>query len=847
MKNVYKLAASALALVAMSGTPVFAQAYRATGTDFNKATVARWSEDSINDFVRMANSFACMINKSAPDKMSNATYETLISEVGCKLEDEVINASGVSNKDKLSSSIMKMSRASTTSVQEGQFWFNAQSGMKFAGSMNMAKDAIDLPPYGEWNISYYNNAVTEGHAGDQFTKITTPISGYVDISAATAAEGGGVIISSYEKNDMAGIPGTPMGLADNTTASKIQYYDNTMASSRILGHQVGNDDQGNAYDIVTAAKTNATNFYRVVFPNGASQPGNAGQCLKRNSTWKTVHRYGVYKEDDGSKLDLTGGFGFDYTEASTPARGFLSQHGAWFENAATTFNTTTAGKIKSITEQNDAATPYTLSWAPGKLSERVAKSEALAPSGISYFKKHIRTGAEAEVQVVKVGGTFQATYWVNGSQENNPFDGVSDDTLMKKVAAGGTNAGIDDHPWIGAMYSPEKRSMVYWDGGTTISFFNETDASSDATLLAAGGGYTALVGTQNYAPADPTKFPVAATTWVANSTNSWSYGEKSDSINDTFYFTALTPPTGYLARTLYIDPTGNGPSNDDRAVMFDFSANERTNAYTTYGASPASATLTVTRNGQPIIQWPFKSLELRNVGDTKKYKWRFGAFGWDHSVIALKADGTVYNMDKPMLLEYDHAASKDLNEGKEITFYKEFGNDHDPVPSLCGTPAAGARNYPAGHSAAGEAVTECVVEPSDFGTKKYFLRYNGKWVDGLPEMEGRNSELDPNGFRVAMINPELGTEVTHTDAAGVVTKYVLKPLAVAEMFLEEPVAANCNDITFTSVAQFGWDMTDLPASTMVPLPSNTWASKPAKTDLKCTVSQGVVPSACDAD
>ena len=107
-----------------------------------------------------------------------------------------------------------------------------------------------------------------------------------------------------------------------------------------------------------------------------------------------------------------------------------------------------------------------------------------------------------------------------------------------------------------------------------------------------------------------------------------------------------------------------------------------------------------------------------------------------------------------MLLEYDHAASKDLNEGKEITFYKEFGNDHDPVPSLCGTPAAGARNYPAGHSAAGEAVTECVVEPSDFGTKKYFLRYNGKWVDGLPEMEGRNSELDPNGFRVAMINPE---------------------------------------------------------------------------------------------
>ena len=845
MNNIYKLSASALALVAMSGTPVFAQTFNAVGTDYSTAVADKWSEDSINDFVQMANSFSCMINQSAPDKMSNATYETLISEVECKLEDEVINASGVSNKDKLSSSIMKMSRASTTSVQEGQFWFNAQSGFKFAGAMAMSKDAIDVPPYGEWSISYYNNAVTEGHVGDEFTNATTPISGYVDITAATADEGGGVILSSYQTNDMAGIPGTPMGLRDSTTASKIQYYDTAGTATRILGRSHGKDDGNQTFDIVTAGKTNATNFYRRVFPTGVGNAPNAGQCLKRDSTWKTVHRYGVYNKSDGSKLSLTGGFGFDYTEASTPSRGFLSQHGAWFENAATAFNTTALGKTKAITEQNDAATPYTLSWAPGKLSERVAVVESLPTTGISYFKKWTQTGNEAEVRVVSNGATppvFQATYWLNGTQVADPFNGVADDTVVKKVAAGGANAGIDDHNWIGWMYSPEKRTEIYWNGGTSISFYNETDASSDPTLLGAATGWTALIATQDYAPADPTKFPVVATTWVADATDSWSYGEKASSKDDTFYFTALTPPTGKLARTLYIDPTGNGPSADDKALMFDFSVNERTDEYTTYGATPATATVKVTRGGVLGIQWPYKSLELRNAGSTKEYKWRTGAYGWDQSVIALKADGSVYSMDKPMLLEYDHAASKDVNEGEEITFVKDPNNMHNPIPALCGTPAGGARN-----DSNGVAVTECVVEPSDFGTKKYFLRYNGKWVDGLPDMEARNNENDPNGFRVAMVNPKAGTEVKHTDDLGVVTQYVLKPLAIAEMFLVDPVAANCNDIDFSTVAEFGWDMNDMPASTLVSLPSQTWAQLPAKADLKCTVKQGVVPAACGTD
>jgi len=60
------------------------------------------------------------------------------------------------------------------------------------------------------------------------------------------------------------------GNEDNTSASKIQYLDSSFASSLILGRDAGTDYDGNAMDIIMAAKTNATHMYRATFPSGAS-------------------------------------------------------------------------------------------------------------------------------------------------------------------------------------------------------------------------------------------------------------------------------------------------------------------------------------------------------------------------------------------------------------------------------------------------------------------------------------------------------------------------------------------------------------------------------------------------
>jgi hypothetical protein len=74
------------------------QAYAASGTDYTKAASETWTEDAMNDFLRMANSFACVTKNSRMDLLPNASYEALISEVQCGLAD--LNSTGT-NRDTL--------------------------------------------------------------------------------------------------------------------------------------------------------------------------------------------------------------------------------------------------------------------------------------------------------------------------------------------------------------------------------------------------------------------------------------------------------------------------------------------------------------------------------------------------------------------------------------------------------------------------------------------------------------------------------------------------------------------------------------------------------------------------
>lgn len=796
MKTISK---STLSVLVVAAIPAWAE-FSDTGTEYSSAPVETWSEDSINDYVAMANSFACILKNSRPDVLPNASYEALISEVECGLVDEKINASGVSNRPTLSSSILRTSRASDTSNQEGQFWFNAQSGNKFLGGITIKKSPTTLPPYGEWGLSYYKNDLNG--TTDYFTSDTSPYKGYVDIAGAG---GSAVTLRSYDKYyDDADDYGYQ--------AARIEYSDATLASAKVLGRSVGQND-GDDYDKLVAAKTNATHIFRAISTDGGSS--FSGQCMKRDSTWKTGHRYGVYDKNTGAKIKLSGGFGFRYTEGSSSYRGDLGSWGVHFDNPATAFSPTTP--TKTVTRQSDGA-EYTLSWAPGKLQERTLVVEPLPTTNgaTQTYMRHVDNGGRVKFVIINNSGTFEGRFYDDSDEQ---IDDPYNDTAGDKVI---TTDDIINHPWMANnLYSEEKRADVTWDGGNSISFYSENDVSTDTTMLAAT--YTALYARHDRSAGS--NLPVDPEDWI-DSDNRHEWVEKADSKDDAYYFTGKNPPTGYLARTLYTDPNSNGPDSpvvNDKPVMFNFSANESTKTFKSYDTSPTTGSLIKDSN----VQWPHKSIELRNGGSTKIYSWSFGGFVWDNSVIAYNASNALHSIDQPLILTYTHDADFDLNTGKTSTFYVKA--DNNPVPALCPEETT---NYPS----TGDKMPKCTVTPTSFGAKVFKLRYNGNWLSGLPNANARGSYSDKNAYWLRMINPTPGVVVYGQEDTP--TEYVLKPEGIGEAFLPEPDAAKCNDISFASRAEFGWTLDQLPSLTDYPLPASTWASQPTVSALKCSVTMG---------
>ena len=802
-------------IFSLVASPLSADFTEAT-SDYSKATVERWTEDRTNEYVKMADNFACIIQKSKTDLLHNHSYRARISEVDCGLEDEEINASGVSNRTTLSDVILKSSRASNTSPQEGTFWFNAVSGVKFVNNTVIKRNAEQLPPYGEWTSAYYSASGPDGAVA--YNSSTAPLKGYVKISEL---ENSNVIIESHDT--------FVRGSENSTWSSKIQYFDTDFNSSQVLGYGHGTNRSGNDFSELLAAKTNATHMYRASFSTPTSTAAS-GSCYKRDQVWKSGHDYGVFKESDGSRLTVSGGFGFKYDESGTTYRGHISNWGVdFYENRTTAFSS--LSPTKSVTARDGTA--YTLNWAPGTLEKRTKVenepfSSVTPVDGNIYgeFKNYVDFENYFATVIIRYNSSsnaFEAKYYKDdGTLISDPWSGSTSDTI--------TSSDISSNPDMGWLWSDVKLEWVYWNGGTGITYYTNEDVSSNAELLNPTDGkeYTAFTAENNYAAGS--NLPVNAALFNADSGDDWRYTERSDSAGQRYYFTSSTPPTGFLARTLYTDPTGNGPvagETDDKAVMFNFSAYQYKNSagdwkikYVPFG-SETSADLGSNK-------WPNKDIILKTVSTPiKKYRWRFGALGWDNSVIALKADGSIYNVEQPKILKYVHTETKDMNRGQTINYFADQTNNNNPVKSLCGVVSG---NY------------ECEVEPTDFVGTTYNLKYDGNWLDGLPDMQAK-ATVDAETYWMRLINPKAGTVVTET-VDGTSTNYVLKPLGIGETYIPDTSSdaltstSKCGNLIINNltVADFGWTIADLPAAGLVTLSDKVWADQP--TELLCTVDNG---------
>ena len=842
-------------LAALISTSAIAQYVAPSGSDYANQKTEVFTEDAMNEFLSMANAFACIQKNARGDlaALANATWEASISEVECGLAPA--NEQGAGNS--LARAVMRSSRASSTSPQETSAWFDSSNGGKFVSSMNISKSPTDFAPYGAWYTSYLmrENAADASSSTTNYTTTNTPIIGFVDISNPSGSK---VLIQSAERAQDG-------GNQNETVQSKIEYTDSTLNSATLLGKFGGTDDQNVARTRLIAGRTSATHYFRVEL-NSATDAVVSTACLLRGSKWSTAHRYEVFNKATGKKVALDGAFGFEYGAAGAKKRGWFDLNGAWFDKGAFAFNDSTK---KTLVVQNKAEIDYTLSWAPGNLYKKTAVTETPANSTVQVFTAWVPNGdrVTAKLSMSSSGAaslkyyqygttTLIADPWNDASRGGHNWGNTIDGADMTGgTAAGGWRTG---YSYMGWMFSEEKRQNVYWDGNTTITVDVQTNISDDATLLAANHTFLVQHGSEGILPAE---MPVNLTLWAAlGSQEGRNFikgdGSSADDSNKTadaaqFYFTGLAPTgfSGIMPRTLYLDVNPTGPSSSDKPVMFDFARNEGTKKYEDFASTKFTGN---SGNWSDNYNWPQSDLNLRDAAGVK-YRWNFGANGWDQSVIALTAAGAVKPLDQPLMLTYEHTTAKELNTVTAGLTYFANTNMHTPAPALCPLP----------HRSGGRQT--CNVKPDSFNNKKFVLEYNGSNLHGLPRQMALYVDGGKKGNHVALVNPKNGVTVVGNDGVN----YVLKATEVGTSFIpagtgvynpSNPVyydpgvasQADCDDLSFDALADLGtgWTQADLPVAHTAagiakwPQSSYTWKNLPIDSLLKCSVSKGI-PSGCE--
>ena len=183
MKNNFSISTvltMATASLLLTSTSAFA-AYNDAGTAYTTQSAEEWTEDSANELITLANSFACIIKNSRGDLSQhvNGNWQAIIDEAACGLAEN--NSQGGKS---LAKAILTSSRASNTSPQEVTAWFNASGNDRYIANVTITSTADDVPPFGAWYFSFFKErAGASGSSVDLTTSnLASTDNGFTKIS-----------------------------------------------------------------------------------------------------------------------------------------------------------------------------------------------------------------------------------------------------------------------------------------------------------------------------------------------------------------------------------------------------------------------------------------------------------------------------------------------------------------------------------------------------------------------------------------------------------------------------------------------------------------------------------------
>jgi hypothetical protein len=581
-------------------------------------------------------------------------------------------------------------------------------------------------------------------------------------------------------------------------------------------------------------KANSTDLYTVFSNADGEFQANTAQCKKRDSVWKSTWKGALYDTTTNARLKVaTPPFQFTLSDGS---RGDARKDNSWMENNLVRIGLDPENNSLAVT-RSDTDAAVTLQWTPTRMETKSYLD--FAPAAGDIFN----SGESADGYADWDGTDLKA--------DKNP--GVA-----------GRETSINN---VTRVWSDFYDAEFLYDGSQTPGTWNMINR-----IPFASGDYPASGTSAKYKCFATYNCPHASTylsninptlaqykTIMADASTDWwqeFHGGKNVNHNGNtefhYYLTAITPPTGYLGATLYLDVKKDGLTTDDKPVMFQFNV---ANVYDADDGQWAKRVMThsgdysyFTKDGARFdfdngldtsSMWAtllpgISSCDATNwhtCDDAVDFNTR--QYVYDHPLIPINAAGTVIDLSPVMKMKYTQKLEDDLNYngGTPIRIPATFSNTDwvEWLNKRC-TPGMTGDSGNDGDS----STCELEIDLTLFNDKVLNIRYDGE----LNNPPGYYDRAQNTFF--SLINPKDGAIFTNMADN---KEYKFKALGIDEVFVPTTVEECSADVKFEAIpsnmaASFLPTYTDTTKSR----PAQTWNTKP--TAPSCILN-GEVETNCD--
>ncbi|WP_428623255.1 hypothetical protein [Sedimenticola sp.] len=660
-------------------------AFNTTGTDYDKAVTRKYVWDPSMESLTMVNQILCYVDQlNAADMVNQGAYIALVDEDSCEQGE---NGGGAQSADQNGGTggesanqsesygewTVIVTRASDSDPQIVKVWVPGDQGgpdprdsQDVLVEVTVNESPSDTKPFGDFDLKF--KGVIDNTGG---TIVGLPQSEITVMQGRLRTVANAQSQPQFEFREVSGEFHTP-GIGFWSAGGSNVVFDDANGNggvARTYQYYKEPDMGGPPGSFFVeegsyAIAFNDTHFYRGRdIDNNGIDDGVVGtetdwskSCLARNEFNQQIWRYGLFHLNDGTfngkavtagqKVKLNAGFPI---QTLTGDQGFVGYYGVWLDGNG---NVADGDTVTSYDYATDQTKTYTINLSPGKLHRRSASGKLLAElEGQRFYgwaqhsTEGVPDGTTYDQFIVEVQSDGQPSptysFWIIGGvkwQMDGPpvetlFSGAPNPDAEQIILTTGDSIWL----WSDALGG----SVNYTENGSgKVVFFAEDSVQANETSL---NGQTLYCydrcprgGALPSAPADEA---------------------------DLFYGSMFTDTFG----------TWFQPDGLEHQYTISVSSGKVTITDSSAASTVNFDTITDTSNLPEWYQWGISGGEMSPASLTnpwdmydpsiapKTYRWESGQESWN-KLITVSQNGTVISFDKPLILDYTHAAVRDANQ-----------------------------------------------------------------------------------------------------------------------------------------------------------------------------------------